>query len=159
MSLSGRDRVKINAALVLLRDWGIDPAKVTGRAAAGINIGTPAKAAYERAFNALVADQPELQAPLMRLGQFVEATDERTLAGYSLALDRFIASGDRRTLDTIMPTVKADLAELAARTGDAGFAEGLETIPDAPQPSAPQEAPTAATGWGPTGYTPSEASE
>lgn len=169
MSLSLRDRVKVHAGLVLLRDAGADIGAVTRMAEAGMNNGTPARLAYEAAFNAFVAGNSTFHGPLMRLGQVVEATDDRTVAGYGVALDRYVATGDHAMLQSVMPSLQADMGELAARTGDAGFADGLgnaatmtaQTEHGSPAPS-PQPSAGSSTqgrsgpGWGPTGYVPSQ---
>jgi hypothetical protein len=156
--MNSRDSLKIKAALAMLHDEGQDTAAVTGLAGTMIGNGTPPRKAYEAAFNRFVASNPSYQAPLQRLGQLVEATDTRTTASYSLALDRYIATGEKRHLDAIMPTVHRDAAEMARRTGDAGFADGLPDTPaqaTAPAPArealAPPPAP-ARQGWGPMGY-------
>ena len=84
----------------------------------------------------------------------MDNTDDRTVASYGLALDRYIAGGDRAMLDSLTPTAQADLAELAERTGDAGFADGLDHVPVTASHNAPVA--QAGTGWGPTGYAPSQ---
>lgn len=170
MSLSSRDRVKVSAALLMLNEAGADTSELIRMAEAGVSIGTPARAAYERAFNAFASSFPSFRGPLMRLGQLIEATDDRTIAGYGVALSRFTNAGDRLMLDAVMPALQSDMAAMAERTGDAGFADGLDLLPsdgaaastDAPATHAPADAQSLPTGrdmpgWGPTGYTPSQA--
>lgn len=149
--MNSRDKIKVQAALVLLRDNGHDPGEVTELAQTIINNGTPAEKAYERAFSAFIARVPSFQAPLQRLGHLVEASDVRTVSAYSHALKSYIATGNRAHLDAILPTVQQDMSEMARRTGDAGFADGLPD--EAPQPvSAPVRAEPTRPGWGPMGY-------
>ena len=165
--LSVRDRIKVNAAFLILREAGADTSAITRMATAGANIGTPAKAAYAQAFDMFAASNPAFHAPLMRLGQLVDAADDRTVAGYGHALDRHGQSGDRAALEAIMPTLQADMAAMAARTGDTAFADGLtgSAAPASPAPGRPPaatphsgEGPPSGRdmpGWGPMGYTPS----
>lgn len=172
MTLSRRDRAKVTAALVLLHDAGVDTAEVTRTAEILVNSGTPTRKAYDTAFTKFVQRSPSFRAPLQRLGQLIEASDDRTVASYNVALERYIATGDSSHLETVMPTVQKDMAAMAELTGDAGFAEGLGEVAAAPSttptPQAPPEAIGAASqasrpGHGPTGYSPSavrsEASE
>jgi hypothetical protein len=54
-----------------------------------------------------------------------------------------------------MATVTRDAAVMAARTGDAGFADGMGLADTSPAPVADapvQEAPPARPGWGPMGF-------
>lgn len=130
MKLTYRDQAKVNAALVLLHDRGHDTGEVTRLAQTGINSGTPIKLAYERAFNAFAARNPSMQAPLQRLGQLVDASNDQTVARYNVSLRDYIATGDRARFEAdVAPVAQQDMATMARLTGDAGFADGL---PDAP---------------------------
>lgn len=159
MKLTSRDRAKVNAGLLLLHDEGHNPDEVTRVAQASMNIGTPALKAYERAFEVFMQSRPEFRAPLMRVGALMDASDERTIAGYNVALAHYAETGDNAALRPIMGTLQQDLAELASRTGDAGFLDGWGVVADsaAPTPSPTPVAETVTTGgdrpgWGPTGY-------
>ena len=165
MTLTYRDRAKVAAAPVLIRDAGHDVSEITRLAETGITMGTPARHAYERAFNQFVAAAPAFHAPLQRLGQLIEASDTRTVSSYNVALSRYTETGDETALRSIVPALMSDMAEMARRTGDAGFADGLgNALPDAaPQPHRPATAPSEAIdgtdtaarpGWGPMGYCP-----
>ena len=129
----------------------------------GAAIGTPAKDAYRRAFDTFAANRPAFQAPLMRLGQLVDAADDRTLAHYGVALSRYAETGDRTAIDEVMPALQAGMAALASSTGDAGYAEGLGNL-SPPASLAPAALPAQGEGlhsdaprpgWGPEGYSPS----
>ena len=157
MNLASRDRAKVNAGLLLLHDEGHNPDEVTRVAQASMNIGTPPLKAYERAFEVFMQSRPEFRAPLMRIGQLMDASDDRTIAGYNVALVQYVETGDNAALEPIIPTLRQDLAELATRTGDAGFLDGWGAVTAAPTPS-PAPAPDTLTtggnrpGWGLTGY-------
>ena len=80
MTLTKRDQAKVRAALVMVQDAEQDVGEVTRVAQAIINTGTPARQAYEGLFNKFGERVPSLRAPLQRLGQLVEATDDRRIA-------------------------------------------------------------------------------
>ena len=168
MSLSIRDRVKIAAALAMVRDNGADASEITRMAEAGARIGTPPLASYTRAFDHFTRANPAYRAPFMRVGQLVDAIDDRSVAAYHVALDRH-EGGDPAALQALMPTLSADVAAMAEQTGDAGFADGLGNVP-AGHPQGGTGHPQGATatggeglpsgrsapGWGPEGYVPSQ---
>lgn len=167
MSLSTRDRVKVMAGLTLMHDAGMDTGEVTRVAETLINSGTPASKAYSTAFGKLFAAAPQMAAPILRLEQLVDATDNRTIASYSLGLSRYIETGERGHLDAILPTIQQDMADMAVRTGDAGFVDGLGSLPAAPSEK-PAQAPAEALGaspvpsrpgWGPMGYSAAAAAQ
>ena len=159
MKLTSRDRAKVNAGLLLLHDEGHNPDEVTRVAQASMNIGTPPLKAYKRAFEVFMQGQPQFRAPLMRIGQLMDASDDRTIAGYNVALAQYVETGDDAAFDPVMTTLQQDLAQLATRTGDAGFLDGWGAMAANPAPS-PVPTPGVETvpahadrpGWGPTGY-------
>ncbi|WP_295634825.1 hypothetical protein [Novosphingobium sp.] len=155
MKLSARDRAKVNGALCMIRDAGHNADAITGVASDIMSTGTPIKLAYQRALDKFVEQVPAFRAPLQRLGQLVDASDIPTLAGYNVALSRYIETGDAVDLQPIMATVTRDAGEMAARTGDAGFADGLGLADTSPAPVAVDTVPDvvpARPGWGPTGF-------
>jgi hypothetical protein len=155
MNMTSRDRAKTNAALVMLKDAGHDPAEVTGLAQKIINMGTPPRLAYERAFNAFVERVPSFRAPLQRLGQVIEASDNRTVSGYNVALERYIATGDPASVQAVLPTLQQDMATMATLTGDAAFADGLsDTLTPAPAEASAPSPTECRPGWGAHGYSP-----
>lgn len=94
------------------------------------------------------------------MGQLVDASDIRTVASYNVALTRYNETGDAAALQPIIATVARDMVQMATDTGDAGFADFL-TIP-APAPIAPDVSTDSGStpdrpGWGPQGYSRSEA--
>jgi len=156
MQLSSRDRAKVQAALVAIHSANRDTGAVTRMAEAIIKTGSPAKIAYARAFDDFAQRNPDLAAGLHRIGQLIDATDDRTVANYNVHFSRYIETGDGTALSAVLPTIQQDLIEMAARTGDAGFAEGVEA-PTGAGASPASEAPSGGPGWGPEGYRPSEA--
>ena len=144
-ALTGRDRAKVSAALLEMHHAGHDTKQVTDLAQTLIGMGTPPRKAYDRAFAGFTEKVPSFVAPLQRIGQLIDATDNQTVARYGFAMQNYIATGDRAHIDAIAPVLRQDMVELAQRTGDAGLPENL---PDAPaaDPGAPRP------GHGPTGY-------
>ncbi|GAB5350371.1 hypothetical protein [Qipengyuania sp. 483] len=154
MTLSRRDRAKVQAALVQLHDLNIDTGEVTGVAERLIGMGTPARKAYDTAFTKFTASHPHLHAPLQRLGQLIDATDDRTIASYNVALDSYISTGDPTALQSLMPTVAEDMRAMAVRTGDASFADGHPPAePNVSEPTSAARVPDR-PGHGPTGFKP-----
>lgn len=166
MGLSRRDTAKVNAALLLIHDGGHDANEVSTLAARYSANGTPVRQSWQNAFNRFVERVPSFHAPLQRVGQFMDAVDDRKVAAYGLALSRYIETGDASTLEPIMPSLAQDLTDMSALTGDPVFAEGLEDY--IPPEATPEQAQTATAsvrsdvsstfdrpGRGPTGYTPS----
>ncbi|MBX7488842.1 hypothetical protein K3177_09985 [Qipengyuania sp. GH25] len=156
--MNSRDRAKVKAALAELRQLGHDPAQVTNIAGAMIRNGTPARKAYDTAFNKLVERQPSLHATMQRIGQFFEAADLSMVARSNVALDKYIATGDTAALKPVAEMAVQHLQTMAVKTGDAGFADGL---PDMPAPAASKgrsriERPDR-PGWPEIGFQPSAA--
>ncbi|WP_370178218.1 hypothetical protein [Alteriqipengyuania sp.] len=157
MSLSRRDSAKVNAGLLEVHHAGIDTAEVTEIARAMMNNGTPPRQAYEAAFDKFATHRPEFRAPLMRIGQLIDATDLPTLARYNVAMSRYIETGDYAEIEAVAPIVQQDLTTMAAETGDAGFAEMAGTVAVAEPQSAPTSnaAQEARPGHTPIGFQPS----
>lgn len=153
--MNSRDRAKVKAALAELRQLGHDPAQVTNIAGAMIRNGTPARKAYDTAFNKLVERQPSLHATMQRIGQFFEAADLSMVARSNVALDKYIATGDTAALKPVAEMAVQHLQAMAVKTGDAGFADGL---PDMPAPAESKgrtqiDRPSR-PGWGEIGFQP-----
>lgn len=133
--------------------------------------GSPPLKAYEMSFAKWVAEDPTREAPLYRIGQLVDATDDRSIAAYTVALGRYFETGDDAELLAVMPMFLSDMHEMGARSGDGAFTEGLPT-PDewaaatGTENASPTEQDTLVSsvapgrrdgpGWGSTGYSPSE---
>jgi hypothetical protein len=159
VKLSARDRAKTNAALAMVHDAGHNPDAITSVARDSMNIGTPIKLAYERAFNGFVKQVPAFHGKLQRLGQLIDAADDQTLAAYNIALRHYIETGDSAALDPVQATFAKGMADMAAQTGDAGFADLVAMpppAPTAPAASTPTEAARTGPGWSATGYRPSD---
>jgi len=124
MSLTRKQTATFNAALALIHSNGHDVHAVTRDVQARIGNGTPPKLAYERALNAFVDRQPDMLAPLQRTTKLIEASDDRTVAKYNVALSRYIETGDEGVMAGLATMIAQDVAQLAARTG--------ETAPDMP---------------------------
>lgn len=178
MTLSRIEKAKVNAALLELRAGGHDISEVTELARTLIGMGTPEKKAYGRAFDGLVAKNPSLHAPLQRIGQLIDASDNQTVARYNVAMEAYIRTGDAAHIDAITPLVQHQLREMATKTGDAGFANGLPEstgeadgrgrgptgfsakVANSPPPAPlPPAAPSSRPGVGPTGYNAARARE
>lgn len=143
----------------MIRDAGHNADAITGVALSIINNGTPIKLAYDRAFDKFVEQVPGFRAPLQRLGQLVDASDIPTVASYNVALSRYIETGDAADMQPVMATITRDAGQMAARTGDAGFADGLGLADQSPAPLADTpvaEAAPARPGWGPQGFRPQD---
>ncbi|MBD2841504.1 hypothetical protein [Erythrobacter rubeus] len=149
--LTKRERATAAAALLEIRGRGIDTREVTDTAATLIRMGTPEGKAYQRSFAKLLSTRPSLRGPLQRIETLVARSDIPTVARYNVALTNYMSSGDQAHLDSIAPTVAADLAQLSNETGDAGYTEMLPGEAPAPaEPSAPSTPDR--DGWGPTGF-------
>lgn len=124
MSLTQRQRVTFNAAMCLIHDRGHDVAAVELDIQARLGNGTPPRKAYEGALNSFAARTPSMLAPLQRTAKLIEVSDDRTVAQYSVALSRYIETGDQSGMDALAPMIAQDMATLAARNG--------EIMPDIP---------------------------
>jgi hypothetical protein len=119
MSLSSRQRATFKAALCLIRDSGHDVAAVNRDIQTRLGMGTPPRKAYEGALNGFVARTPGMLAPLQRAAKLIEASDDRTVARYNVALSRYIETGDDSAVNELAPMVAQDMVALAVRTGEA----------------------------------------
>lgn len=125
MSLTQRQRTMFNAAMCIIHDSGHDVAAVERDIQSRLGNGTPPRKAYEGALNSFAARTPSMLAPLQRTTKLVEASDDRTVAQYSVALSRYIETGDQSGMDALAPMIAQDMATLAACNGD--------TVPDMPE--------------------------
>lgn len=124
MSLTSRQRATFNAAMCLIHDSGHDVAAVERDIQARLGNGTRPRKAYEGALNNFVARTPSMLATLQRTMKLIEASDDRTVARYNVALSRYIETGDESSMNEIAPMIAEDMTALAARNG--------ETVPDFP---------------------------
>lgn len=119
MSPTRQQVATFNAALCLIHDHGHDAAAVTRDAKACLAIGTPAGQAFERTIAAFVARVPSMAAPIKQTANLIAAADERSLAGYNLALTAYLETGDDTQLRGLAPDIATDMMALATRTGEA----------------------------------------
>lgn len=118
MSLTRRQTARFNAALCMLHDLGHDVSPITGEIRTLVGIGTPDASAFARALNRFVDANPSTAAPLRQITRLIDASDDRTVARYNIALDSYIATGDDSDLRSIAPNIARDMVELAARHGE-----------------------------------------
>lgn len=149
MSLTRRQTATYNAALCIIHDSGYDANGVTQQAQAIMATGVPASRAYERALNSFVDRTPDMLSPLQRVTRLIEATDDRTVAQYNVALSQYIETGDASAVEAIAGVIAQDMATLAASSGE----EAPEFPPEIQsllvQPEAPQIAPDATDRFSP----------
>lgn len=118
MSLTTRQRATFNAAMCLIHDNGHDVAAVERDIQARLGNGTPPRKAYEGALNSFVARTPSMLATLQRTTKLIEASDDRTIAQYNVALSRYIETGDESGMTALAPMIAEDMTALAVRNGD-----------------------------------------
>jgi len=118
MTLTVRQRAKINAALCMIHDSGHNADAVSNVARDLIRAGANPRSAYERALNSFVGNTPDLLPSLTRVVGLVEASDDATVSQYDAALSSYIATGDDSGLKALAPTISQDMGALAARNGD-----------------------------------------
>lgn len=119
MSLTRRQTATYNAALCIIHDSGYDASSITRQAQEIMATGVPASRAYERALNSFVDRTPDMLSPLQRVTRLIEATDDRTVAHYNVALSRYIETGDASAVEAIAGVIAQDMAALAASNGEA----------------------------------------
>lgn len=135
MTLSIKQRAKINAALCLIHDNGHDANGITAAARNFIASGIDARTAYERALNAFADANPQLLPALSRVVGLIEASDDATTAQYDAALSTYIQTGDDSAARALAPMIARDMTALAARTGQEAptfspeFQEAAQSLP------------------------------
>lgn len=149
MSLTRRQKATYNAALCIIHDSGYDANSVTSQAQAIMATGIPASRAYERALNSFVDRTPGMLSPLQTVTRLIEATDDRTVAQYNVALSQYIETGDASAVEALAGVIAQDVTSLAASNGEAApeFAPELQAL--LVQPEAPQIAPEATDRFSP----------
>jgi len=140
MTLTVKQRAKINAALCLIHDNGHDASAITAMARHMIGNGADPRSAYTQALNTFADTNPGMLPALSKVVGLVEASDDATVAQYDAALSSYIQSGDDSAVRALAPMIAQDMATLAARNGEAApefsaeFQEAAAT-PQAPQPT------------------------
>lgn len=153
--LTVKQRTKVNAALCIIHDSGLDANAVTQLAQTIMATGHDPRTAYERALNQFADSNPQVGQAIGKVAQLVEASCPRTVAQYDTALSQYIDSGDDSALTALAPMIAEDsvalavsngeLAPEAAATATAAQALGLEDAAPAAPAEAPAATPTANT--------------
>lgn len=118
MTLTTKQRTKVNAALCLIHDNGHDPNTVIKRANELKRGGLDPRSAYEQSINDFLATNPGLMPVISKVLRLVEASDESTVEKYDAALSTYVATGDDSSLNALAPTIAADSLALAMREGE-----------------------------------------
>lgn len=119
MTLTVKQRAKINAALCFIHDNGHDASTITAMARSTLSNGSDPRSAYEKALNAFADANPALLPALSKVVGLIEASDDATAAQYDIALSGYIQSGDDSAVRALAPMIAQDMAALAARRGEA----------------------------------------
>lgn len=118
MTLTPKQRAKINAALCLIHDNGHNANAVTSMARSIMAGGADPRSAYERALNTFAETNPALLPALSKVVGLVEASDDDTVAKYDAALSSYIETGDDSAVRSLAPMIAQDMTTLATRNGE-----------------------------------------
>jgi hypothetical protein len=118
MTLTARQRTKINAALSLIYDNGYDAKGVIDRANGLIHSGQDPRSAYEKALNQFMVSEPALTPVISKVLKLVDASDDRTVDQYDAALSIYVSTGDDKALVGLAPMIAQDSLSLAVRDGE-----------------------------------------
>jgi hypothetical protein len=117
-ALTTKQRAKVNAALCIIHDQGLDVSSVTAAARSIMATGHDPKTAYERALNQFADSNPAVANALGKVTQLIEASCPETVAQYDHALSAYIETGDNSALVALAPTIAEDSVALAVRNGE-----------------------------------------
>lgn len=117
MTLTVRQRAKINAALCMIHDSGHDASTITALARGMMGGGMEPRLAYQRALNRFAESVPGMLPNLQRVVGLVEASDDATVAKYDVAISSYIETGDDTAMRSLAPIIAKDMTELANRNG------------------------------------------
>lgn len=117
MTLTARQRTKINAALCLLHDNGYDASAVIGMANRLTQDGKDPRSAYEAALNSFLSTEPAMLPTVSNVLKLVDASDDKTVDQYDAALSAYVSTGDHTQLNTLAPMIAQDSIALALRDG------------------------------------------
>ncbi len=117
-ALTIKERAKVNAALCIIHDNRADAGAVTEVARNAIAGGLTAAAAYERALNGFVAENPIFAPAISKVIQLVGASSPQTVAKYDRALTEYIETGSNEALTALAPTIAKDSIALAIHNGE-----------------------------------------
>lgn len=117
-ALTIKERAKVNAALCIIHDKGLDAQAVANSAKALSATGVATAATYEKALNNFAAANPKLAEPLGHITRLIEASSPATVNQYDTALSQYIATGDNTGLVALAPTIEADSRALDAHNAE-----------------------------------------
>ena len=117
MTLNPRQRAKVNAALCLIHDNGLD-AKPIIKVAQELAKKVDARTAYELALNDFVRTEPDLLPAISKVHNLMDASDDATIDKNDIALSEYVTSGDNSSLTALSPMIAEDLLALAVKDGD-----------------------------------------
>jgi hypothetical protein len=117
MTLTTRQRTKVNAALCLIHDNGHD-AKPVIKLANELAKEVDTRTAYELALNEFLANVPTLAPIISKIIKLVDASDDGTVDQYDAALSQYVTTGDDSTLNSLAPMIAEDSLALAVRDGE-----------------------------------------
>lgn len=123
MTLTPRQRIKLNAALSLITLHGHNPRTVQQSAKAAIAKGAAPDDAYSDALEAFAKGTPAIRETLATILELIQRSDEPTLAQYDQALNQFNQTGDNSALEALGPLIVDDFKALLV-------AKGLATADD-----------------------------
>lgn len=118
MTLTARQRTKINAALCLIYDNGHDAKAVIAHANSLTREGQDPRSAYEAALNGYLENQPALPPVIGKVLNLLDASDDRTVDQYDAALSDYATTGDQGSLTALAPMIAKDSLALAVHNGD-----------------------------------------
>lgn len=118
MTLTARQRTKINAALCLLHDNGHDASAVIGMANRLVQDGKDPRSAYEAALNTFLSTEPAMLPTVSKVLKLVDASDDKTVDQYDAALSEYVSTGDDTNLNALAPMIAEDSIALALRDGE-----------------------------------------
>ncbi|MGN7099165.1 hypothetical protein [Brevundimonas diminuta] len=140
MSLTMKQRVKVNAALATIHAHGLDPFAVHQRAVALRQIHEPRRA-YEIALNEFAAQHPDVGVVVGNITRIVEAAPANDLVRYDHALNVYRDTGDDAAIDAIAESVLAAEIDLAVQAGELSAADAQAAKMDAARELAERGAP------------------
>ena len=127
--LTLKQRVKVNAALSLIHGQGGNAEAISQQAKGLIGRGLDARAAYERAINAHLQQNPTHLGRVSKVLRVVEASNDQTVTAYDKALSEYIRTGREAALEPVMSTLAHDSVALAMRNGEmTASAVNTETV-------------------------------
>ena len=118
MTLTARQRTKINAALCLIHDNGHDADAIIHVANTLMKQGADTRSAYEDALNAFVGEEPALLPVIAKVHRLVDASDDGTVDQYDAALSEYVDTGDDSSINALAPMIAEDSIALALKDGE-----------------------------------------